>query len=171
MMACCADKLIAAPFAILGSIGVVAQIPNIHRLLKKFDIDVELLTAGKYKRTLTVIGENTDEGRKKFLEDLQRIHDQFKQHVGTRRPALDIETVATGEIWSGQDVIDNHLADELGTSDTYLMDQCEEAEVMLVKYKKKKSMSDRFSIGLLNTADGFIMRWFDRAWKARFNIG
>lgn len=166
MMACVADKLIAAPFAVLGSIGVVAQIPNVHRLLKKFNIDFEMLTAGKYKRTLTIFGENTDEGRQKFIEDIERIHDQFKGYVNERRPALNIDAVATGEIWSGQDVLDNQLADELGTSDAYLMEQCEDAEVMLVKFKKKKSMAERFSIGIQNTFDGLAMRWLDRAHKS-----
>jgi len=171
MMACVADKLIAAPFAVLGSIGVVAQIPNFHRLLKQFNIDFEMLTAGKYKRTLTMFGENTDEGREKFVEDIERIHGQFKQYVDTRRPSLDIEAVATGEIWSGQDVLDNALADELMTSDAYLMDKCEQAEVIKVKFKKKKPMSERFSIGIQNTADGLLMRWVDRAFKSRFTIG
>lgn len=171
MMACVADKLIAAPFAVLGSIGVVAQIPNFHRLLKHFNIDFEMLTAGKYKRTLTMFGENTEEGREKFLEDIERIHQQFKQYVDTRRPSLDIEQVATGEIWSGQDVLDYSLADELSTSDAYIMKRCDDAEVIRVKYKKKKPLSERFSIGIQNTADGLLMRWVDRAFKARFNIG
>lgn len=171
MMACVADKLIAAPFAVLGSIGVVAQIPNFHRLLKQFNIDFEMLTAGKYKRTLTMFGENTDEGREKFVEDIERIHAQFKTYVNDRRPVLDIEEIATGEIWSGQDVLDHALADELQTSDAYLMSKCEDAEVIKVKYKKKKKMAERFSIGIQNTVDGFLMRWLDRALKARFTIG
>jgi len=171
MMACVADKLIAAPFAVLGSIGVVAQIPNFHRLLKQFNIDFEMLTAGKYKRTLTMFGENTDEGREKFVEDIERIHTQFKTYVNDRRPVLDIEKIATGEIWSGQDVLDNALADELQTSDAYLMDKCTDSEVIKVQYKKKKSMSERFSIGIQNTTDGLLMRWLDRAFKARFTIG
>ncbi len=170
MMACVADKLIAAPFAVLGSIGVVAQIPNFHRLLKQFNIDFEMLTAGKYKRTLTMFGENTDEGREKFIEDIERIHTQFKQYVHDRRPSLDIEQVATGEIWSGQDVLDLALADELQTSDAYLMGRSDEAEVIQVKFKKKKPMSERFSIGIQNTADGLLMRWVDRAFKARFEL-
>jgi len=171
MMACVADKLIAAPFAVLGSVGVVAQIPNFHRLLKQFNIDFEMLTAGKYKRTLTMFGENTDEGREKFIEDIERIHSQFKTYVNDRRPKLDIEKIATGEIWSGQDVLDNELADELLTSDAYLMDKCEDSEVIKVKYKKKKKITERFAIGIQDTADGLLMRWLDRALKARFTIG
>jgi len=171
MMACVADKLVAAPFAVLGSIGVVAQIPNFHRLLKELKIDFEMLTAGKYKRTLTVFGENTDEGRQKFIEDIERIHGQFKQYVGDRRPSLDIEAVATGEIWSGQDTIDLNLADELSTSDQYLIDACEQREVLIITYKEKKNLMERFSLGVQNTVDGVLLKWFDRLMKSRFSIG
>lgn len=171
MMACVADKLVAAPFAVLGSIGVVAQIPNFHRLLKEMNIDFELLTAGKYKRTLTVFGENTDEGRQKFLEDIERIHGQFKHYVNEHRPQLDIEEVATGEIWSGQDTLDLNLADELATSDQYMIDACEERDVLLIAYKEKKKLMDRLSLGAQNTIDGVILRWLDRLMKSRYTIG
>lgn len=170
MMACVADKLLAAPFAVVGSIGVVAQIPNFHRLLKKFDIDFELLTAGKYKRTLTLFGENTDEGRDKFLEDIEKIHGQFKDYVDTRRPRLDIDRVATGEIWSGQDAVDMLLVDELSTSDEYLMKACDDAEVILIKYKEKKPLMERFSQGVQSTVDGVLMKALDRVLKSRWSI-
>jgi len=169
MMACVADKLVAAPFAVLGSIGVVAQIPNFHRLLKQFNIDFELLTAGKYKRTLTLFGENTDEARAKFIEDIERIHQQFKAYVDDRRPSLDIEKVATGEIWSGQDVLDLNLADQLSTSDEYLVEACEDSDVLMVSYKEKKNLMSRFSIGIQNGIDGLLMRWFNRLMKSRFS--
>lgn len=171
MMACVADKLVAAPFAVLGSIGVVAQIPNFHRLLKELNIDFEMLTAGKYKRTLTIFGENTDEGRQKFIEDIERIHGQFKHYVSERRPQLDIEQVATGEIWSGQDTLDMNLADQLSTSDQYMIDACEERDVLLLSYKEKKKLLDRLSLGVQNTIDGLLLRWFDRLMKSRFSIG
>lgn len=171
MMACVADKLVAAPFAVLGSIGVVAQIPNVHRLLKEMKIDFEMLTAGKYKRTLTVFGENTDEGRQKFIEDIERIHAHFKQYVSERRPGLDIEAVATGEFWSGQDVLDLKLADELITSDQYLIDASAERDVLIVKYAEKKSLMDRLSLGVQSTIDGVLLTWFDRLMKSRLSIG
>jgi serine protease SohB len=171
MMACVADKLVAAPFAVLGSIGVVAQIPNFHRLLKELNIDFELLTAGKYKRTLTVFGENTDEAREKFLEDIERIHEQFKQYVSERRPELDIDTVATGEIWSGQDTIDLKLADKLSTSDQYLIDACEEREVLVLSYKEKKNLMDRLSFGVQGAVEGVLLKLIDRVFKSRYSIG
>ena len=96
MMACIGDRILSAPFAVLGSIGVVAQIPNLHRLLKKHDVDYEVLTAGEYKRTLTVFGENTDKGRQKFQEDLELTHVLFKDFVSRYRPQLDIDQVLGG---------------------------------------------------------------------------
>lgn len=120
LMACIANHIIAAPFAIIGSIGVVAQLPNFHRLLKKNDIDVELLTAGEYKRTLTLFAENTEKGRKKFQEDLERIHVNFKNYVLANRLQLDIDQVSTGEHWLAKDALDLRLIDALQTSDDYL---------------------------------------------------
>jgi len=171
MMACVSNKILAAPFAMVGSIGVVAQMPNFHRLLKKYDIDVELLTAGKYKRTLTMLGENTDEGRQKFIEDIERIHGSFKNHVQTYRRKLDIESVATGEVWLGQEAKENGLVDVISTSDEYLMKACDSSDVMVVRYKEKKGLSDRLSISFQSGIDGLLMRWVDRLMRSRFNIG
>ena len=171
MMACVSNKILAAPFAMVGSIGVVAQMPNFHRLLKKFDIDIELLTAGKYKRTLTMLGENTDEAREKFVEDIERIHANFKNHVQTYRRKLDIEQVATGEVWLGQEALGLNLVDVVSTSDEYLMKACDSSDVMIVRYKEKKPLSDRFSIGFQNSVDGLLLRWLDRLVRSRFNIG
>ncbi|HAU1152585.1 TPA: protease SohB [Legionella pneumophila] len=123
LMACVANKIIAAPFAIIGSIGVVAQIPNFHRWLKKNNIDVELLTAGEYKRTLTLFAENTEKGRKKFQEDLEKIHTAFREYVLKNRSQLDIDKVATGEHWIAKDAFDLRLVDKLATSDEYLIER------------------------------------------------
>ena len=120
MMACIAQKIIAAPFAIIGSVGVMAQLPNFHRLLKKHDVDVELHTAGEFKRTLTVFGENTEKGRRKFLEELEDTHPLFKQFVSQHRPQLNIDEIATGEVWYGTQAIANKLIDEIQTSDEFL---------------------------------------------------
>ena len=123
LMACVANHIIAAPFAIIGSIGVVAQMPNFHRWLKKNDIDIELLIAGEYKRTLTLFAENTDKGRKKFKEDLEKIHQQFREYVLNNRQQLDIDKVATGEHWLAVDAFNLRLVDALKTSDEYLNDK------------------------------------------------
>jgi len=120
LMACVANRIIAAPFAIIGSIGVVAQLPNFHRWLKKNNIDVELLTAGEYKRTLTLFGENTDSGRKKFQSDLEKIHAIFRNYILSNRQILDIDAVATGEHWLATDAVELGLVDHLQTSDDYL---------------------------------------------------
>ena len=123
LMACIGNHIIAAPFAIIGSIGVVAQMPNFHRLLKKHDIDVELLTAGEYKRTLTLFAENTDKGRRKFQDDLEKIHLDFKDFVLANRQQLDIDAVSTGEHWLAKDALTLKLVDALQTSDDYLNDK------------------------------------------------
>ncbi len=145
LMACVADKIIAAPFSIIGSIGVIAQIPNIHRVLKKNDVDIEQLTAGKYKRTLTLLGENTDEGRQKMQEELEEVHDQFKDFVSSRRPKMDIEQVATGEHWLGQRAHELGLVDELQTSDDYLMAQSETANILQLKYTGHQTLVEKIS--------------------------
>ncbi|MFT4714364.1 MAG: serine protease SohB [Candidatus Azotimanducaceae bacterium] len=143
MMACIANHIIAAPFAILGSIGVVAQIPNFHRLLKKNDVDVEILTAGEYKRTLTMFGENTDKGREKFTEDLEDVHKLFKDFVSEQRPVVEIEEVATGEAWYGKRALELKLVDELKTSDEYIVDRCSEASVFHVKFVEDRNRMDK----------------------------
>ncbi|GAA0571116.1 protease SohB [Halomonas salifodinae] len=148
LMACCAQHIQAAPFAVLGSIGVVAQVPNVHRLLKRHDVDVEVLTAGRYKRTLTVLGENSEEGREKFVEDLEHTHELFKGFVAERRPALDIEAVATGEIWYGRDALEKGLIDELGTSEAYLLHRQETARVFSVRLEEHKRLGERLGMAV-----------------------
>lgn len=143
MMACLADRVVAAPFAIVGSIGVVAQLPNFNKLLKKNDVDFEMFTAGEYKRTVTMFGENTDKAREKFQSDLNDTHVLFKQHVKQFRPRVDIDAVATGDIWYGQQALDQKLIDEVGTSDDYLVSACERADVYTVAYEYRRSFQER----------------------------
>ncbi|AOM40109.1 protease SohB [Xenorhabdus hominickii] len=165
MMACVADHIIAAPFAIIGSIGVVAQLPNIHRLLKKNDIDVELHTAGEFKRTLTLLGENTEQGRKKFQEDLNETHKLFKSFIHQHRPSLDVEKVATGEYWYGIQAKENGLIDEVGVSDDFLIEQIEHCEVIAVSYSRRKRMVERFMGSAMENVDKLFMRWWQRGEK------
>jgi len=150
MMACVADKIVASPFAILGSIGVVAQLPNFHRLLKKNDVDFEVLTAGEHKRTMTIFGENTDKGRQKFLEDLEDTHGLFKEYVSERRPDLDITAVANGDIWFGKRALEVKLIDEIKTSDEYLIEACDRADVVSVAYQRKRTLPEK--LGLATSA-------------------
>jgi len=166
MMACVADKVVAAPFAIIGSIGVVAQIPNINRLLKRHDVDVELITAGKYKRTLTVLGENTEEGRDKFRQDMEDIHDLFKEYVAERRQKLDIEEVATGEIWYGSRAQQIGLVDDIKTSDEYLTALAKDSSVFEVHYIEKKTLPEKFGIAVEETSDRLLVRWINRLSKS-----
>ncbi|MCP2004807.1 UNVERIFIED_ORG: serine protease SohB [Buttiauxella agrestis ATCC 33320] len=165
MMACVADKIVAAPFSIIGSIGVVAQVPNFHRLLKRNDIDVELHTAGQYKRTLTLFGENTEQGREKFREDLNETHLLFKQFVHDMRPTLDIDSVATGEHWYGTQALEKGLIDAVSTSDDLLINLMKNHEVINVHYTRRKKMMDRFTGSAANSVDILLMRWWQRGEK------
>lgn len=158
MMACVADRIIASPFAVLGSIGVVAQLPNFHRLLKKNDVDFEVLTAGEHKRTLTIFGENTAKGREKFLEDLEDTHVLFKEYVTERRPAVDIQQVANGDIWFGRRALDVHLIDELKTSDEYLIEACDRAEVVSVNFRRKRTLPEKLGLAASSAVEHSIWK-------------
>ncbi|WP_312584817.1 protease SohB [Atlantibacter sp.] len=165
MMACVASHIVAAPFAIVGSIGVVAQIPNFNRLLKRNDIDVELHTAGQYKRTLTLFGENTEEGREKFREDLNDTHLLFKHFVKEMRPSLNIDEVATGEHWYGVQAIDKGLVDAISTSDDLILEKMKAREVVGVRYMRRKKMMDRFTGSATESIDRLLLRWWQRGEK------
>ena len=148
MMACVANKIMAAPFAIIGSIGVVAQLPNFHRLLQKHDVDYEMLTAGEYKRTLTMFGENTEKGRSKFVEELEDTHVLFKDFITQNRSKVDIDSVATGEVWFGTRALEQDLIDEVKTSDEYLFELASSADMYEVSYEHKKSVAEKLGIGV-----------------------
>jgi len=156
MMACLADKLIAAPFAILGSIGVVAQLPNFHKVLKKHGVDYETFTAGEYKRTVTMFGENTEKGKDKFIEEIQDTHLLFKEFVAQARPAIDIDKIATGEVWFGKRAIEHNLVDELNTSDDFIMSLCKTADVYQVRYELKKSLGEKLSDLTVKTSTNVV---------------
>ena len=162
MMAAVADQIIAAPFAIIGSIGVVAQIPNFHRFLQNRKIDVDVLTAGKHKRTLTIFGKNTEEGKKKFIHDLEDTHGLFKQFVQQNRPQLMIDEVADGDIWYGQRALDKKLIDRIQTSDDYLMELYQTKAVYQVQYQKKKNLAEKLGKTSAAIADQVVIRLIDQ---------
>jgi len=168
MMACIGQKILCAPFAILGSIGVVAQLPNVHRLLKKHDVDVEVLTAGEYKRTLTVFGENTDKGREKFQDDLETTHELFKNFVARYRQQLSIDDVATGEVWLGIAALGKQLVDELKTSDEYLAARAQEADLFQLHYAEKKSLPERFGMAASAAMEQGLLKGWTRLNEQRF---
>lgn len=162
MMACVADKIIAAPFAIIGSVGVVAQVPNIHRLLKKHDVDVDVMTAGEYKRTVTLLGENTEKGKEKFQQELNETHQLFKQFVAQHRPQIDVEQIATGEHWFGQQALGLNLVDEIATSDDLILQAIKDKLVLSVKYTMKKSLVQKLGKQAEESADNLLLGWLKR---------
>lgn len=162
MMACVANKIYAAPFAIVGSIGVVAQLPNFNRLLKKHEIDYEQHTAGNFKRTLTVFGENSDEGRQKFQEELEETHVLFKAFVGKYRPDLDLVKVATGEHWYGQQAIELGLVDAISTSDDVIMSLATERTVYKIRYQVRKKLADKIAHGASLSVNAIFNRLIEK---------
>ena len=162
MMACIGERIVSAPFAILGSIGVVAQLPNVNRLLKKHDIDFEVLTAGEYKRTLTVFGENTEKGREKFQEDLDVTHQLFKNFVSRYRPQLHIDDVATGEVWLGVAALNKQLVDELKTSDEYLGERARDSNLYHLHYAERKSLQERVGLAASGSVENALFGLWSR---------
>lgn len=164
LMASVANKIYAAPFAILGSIGVIAQLPNFNRLLDNYGVDFEQITAGQYKRNVTMFGKNTDEDREKLKDQLEEIHELFKSSVNEYRPQLDLERVATGEHWYGSKALELGLIDEIKTSDELLIEMAKKYEIFSVKLMVKKPLKKR----LLSNIDSLLEKVDDIRWKKRF---
>jgi serine protease SohB len=164
LMACVATRIYAAPFAILGSIGVLAQIPNFNRMLDSHGVDFEQVTAGKYKRTVTMFGENTDADRAKLKEELEDVHSLFKDAVAKYRPDMDLEKIGTGEHWYGTRALDFGLADEIRTSDELLSELVGERDLYSVSYKIKQPLQKR----LLGGIDGALEKADAAGWRRKF---
>ena len=164
LMACVASKIVAAPFAILGSIGVIAQLPNFNRLMDSHGIDFEQITAGKYKRNVTIFGKNTDEDRAKLKQELEDVHDLFKAAVSTYRPDLDLDKIATGEHWYGTRAIELGLVDEIKTSDELLAELAKDMDLYRVAYKIRQPLQKR----LMANLDRALDKVDDLNWRQRF---
>jgi serine protease SohB len=161
MMACVGNEIIAAPFAVLGSIGVAAPVPNAHKLLNRFGIDYDEMTAGEYKRTVSTFGQITDKGRAKFQEQLDDTHALFKEFVSEYRPSLDMQKIATGEHWYGPRALNLGLADRLQTSDDYLLSLLDSANLFEVTFHKPKSLKQK----LTGAAEDVTERLALRLWS------
>ena len=153
MMACVGNRIIAAPFSIIGSIGVIAQIPNFHKVLKKHDVDFDQFTAGEFKRTVTLFGENTEEAKAKFREEIEDIHMLFKDFIVKHRPDVDIVKVSTGESWPGTRAFERKLVDELKTSDDYLLENSKHADIYEISYVSKKSLIEKMGFQFQRLVD------------------
>lgn len=168
MMACTADRILAAPFAILGSIGVVAQVPNFHRLLKKHDVDFEEVTAGEFKRTVTLFGEITEKGRRKFLDQIEDTHGLFKDFVKTYRPVVDLSQVATGEYWFGQRAKDLRLVDDIIASDDYLFRQRETAKIFKIEIAVRKKWSEKLAENIASLVENTAVKTVTKMQETRW---
>ncbi len=154
LMACVADHVMAAPFAIVGSIGVVAQLPNFHRLLEEKGVDFEQLTAGRYKRTLSMFGKNTEEGREKLQQEIEDVHELFKNQIREHRPQVDVERVATGEHWYGVRALELKLVDEIRTSDDFLLEAAKERDLYRLSFRRRRPLAER----VLGGAESLLSR-------------
>ena len=168
LMSCVATKIVAAPWAIVGSIGVIAQLPNFHRLLKKLDIDIEMHTAGKFKRTLTTLGENTKQGREKFISELEDLHVVFKDFVKENRSKIQVAKVSTGEVWQGDKAKKLGLIDEIGTSDDYLLKLASKFKLLEIQYFEKKPFTARIGTAAEVIVEKGIYKILDIFNKDRF---
>lgn len=165
LMACTANKIVAAPFAILGSIGVIAQVPNLNRLLRKHEIDYEEITAGDFKRTISLLGEITDKGRQKFIEQIEGTHKLFKQFVNTYRPELDLEKVATGEHWYGREALDLKLVDDIISSDEFLFKNKDTARILVIDLQGKKKFSEKLAEAMSLSIEKIAFRWWQKLYE------
>jgi serine protease SohB len=154
LMACVGDHLMAAPFAIVGSIGVLAQLPNFHRLLEEKGVDFEQITAGRYKRTISMFGKNTEEGREKLQQEIEEVHDLFKRQIREHRPKVDVERVATGEHWYGSRALELELVDEIRTSDDFLLAIAQERDVYQITFRRRRRFAER----LFGSAESLLSR-------------
>ncbi len=157
LMACIADRIIAAPFAVIGSIGVIAQLPNFNKALRERGVEFEQVTAGQYKRTLTMFGENTEEDRNKLRDELEDVHHLFKDLVAEQRPGLDLDRVATGEHWYGTRALELGLIDELGSSDDYLLQAASDGDVYELSWRGKQNLQEKL-LSIMETAADRLFR-------------
>ncbi len=168
LMACVANRILAAPFAVLGSIGVLAQVPNFNRLLSEKGVDFEQFKAGEFKRTVTVFGKISDADRAKFSEEIEDTHALFKEFVSSQRPGLDMARVATGEHWYGKRALDLKLCDELKTSDDYLLERSADTSVFEVKYVTRKGLSRKLAAALDGGIGGALEGLRQRIVESRY---
>ncbi|MDO9318804.1 MAG: protease SohB [Gammaproteobacteria bacterium] len=168
MMACLADRLVAAPFAILGSIGVLVQLPNFHRLLHKHEVDYETISAGEFKTTLTTFGEITQRGRDKVKEDVEEMHAIFKDWVKQHRPAVEIDSIATGETWVGLQALERSMIDGIITSDECIIRACDDADVFAVRFEIRRTISDKLGAAIHTTIDKTVLSWLKRARQSAY---
>ncbi len=168
MMACLADRLVAAPFAILGSIGVLVQMPNFHRLLRKHEVDYETISAGEFKTTLTTFGEITQRGRDKVKEDVEEMHAIFKDWVKQHRPAVEIDGIATGETWIGLQAAERNMIDDVCTSDEYIIRACDTADVFAVRFEIRRTIGDKLGAAIHTTIDKTVLSWLKRARQSAY---
>mmetsp|Transcript_9058 Transcript_9058/g.12909 ORF Transcript_9058/g.12909 Transcript_9058/m.12909 type:complete len:423 (-) Transcript_9058:25-1293(-) len=144
MMACTSSpgRLYAAPFAVVGSIGVIGQTVNIHNALESWGVKPLVFRGGKHKAPVGLIGEVSEDGMKTIQKMIDKTHNAFKRHVLAARPKLakQIDDVATGDVWLGCDALDVGLIDRVITSDEYISQRLRDGVrvLKLINYDKRR---------------------------------
>lgn len=153
MAACVANHVVAAPFAYIGSIGVVSEMPNFNQILSDNGINIEQHTAGKSKRTVTPLGKITDEDRNEFKKKLERIHRSFINHVSHYRNINDADEnknsiIFSGDYWIAEETVELELGlvDEISTSQEFLLDKMKEYNIIEITFQENKTKKSKLSL-------------------------
>ncbi|KZX82185.1 hypothetical protein A3715_00045, partial [Oleiphilus sp. HI0009] len=145
MMAAVGDRIIASPTSMLGSIGVIMEVPNFYNLLDRAGVQFHQFTAGKHKRLVSMTNKIGDAAKDQINQDLEKSHELFKNHVHTYRNSVNLESVSHGDVWSAKYCLDNKLVDDLMTSEAYLFDRASRANIFHISWDVERSFSDKLS--------------------------
>lgn len=144
-IACGADKILTNPGTVTGSIGVIAQFVNYKELLEWAKVDVEVLKSGKFKDSGSPLKDLTPEERAYLQSTIDDVHNQFKKAVGDTRKLKpeEVNAIADGRIFTGQQAVDLKLVDEIGTMNDAIDAAAKlggvEGEPNVTHYPKKKT--------------------------------
>jgi ClpP class serine protease len=130
MIASQANQIIAAPFAVVGSIGVMLEGLNIHEALKSYGVKPLSLKAGDMKNPITTWGEISDKDLKLKLQDLDESHQDFIELCRSTRPELDPK-VCNGRVMSGEKALESGMTDRILTSEEYIFEKMSEGDLVM----------------------------------------
>lgn len=147
LMSVPAQRIIAAPFAMVGSIGVVSEFMNFNKLLRRLGVEPMTITAGELKRTVTPLSEVTEENKAAYKAQLEAIHRQFIAVVKKYRE-VDADRVCTGNHWTAAESVELklNLVDGLATSQEYLFEANQTED--LVTISKLQNPYEKSVLGL-----------------------
>lgn len=115
-IACAADRVLANPGTLTGSIGVISMVPNIEELMEKIGVEVLVIKSGALKDEGSVFREMTEEEREVWQRIIDEAYDQFVGIVADGRdlPPQAVRELADGRVYTGHQALELGLVDELG---------------------------------------------------------